>query len=124
MKTALDSLYSNKTASSPRRFDFNMFKGFFGKMKAELPLASASVLLKRTSLCASVATKVISLAENWQKTPLITGRRSSFPEANKVLLIARESRSPDNLMALLPANSGILGNSSPLNPTILDLPLS
>ena len=67
---------------------FKRFKGFLGIINSANALAFKSFLLYLTNLWASVATKVKLSELNWKKTPLITGLKSSFPEANIVELIA------------------------------------
>ena len=81
-------MYSTATSSALFKQFFNKFKGLLGRMNEVVLSDLASNLLYLTNLWASVATKVISSVPSSQYTPLITGRRSSFPVAKIVLLIA------------------------------------
>jgi len=84
--------------------------------------AFASVLLYRTSLWASVATKAISSLLSSQNTPDITGLNSSFPAANKVLLNAFLKTSELKVIVVASSMVGLTGNSSLLWPVSLNLP--
>ena len=124
-KAALFSLNSMVTSPLlPASVFFSRFKGFLGTMKLAAFGDCTSVRLYRTSLCASVATKRTSSSVSSKKIPLITGRRSSLPVANMVLLIAFASVPPGSVRLAAPSSTGLLGNSAPLKPVILYLPCS
>ena len=85
---ALELLYSIVISWSESIILFNKFNGFFGMINSAVSEALISDLEYLTSLCASVATNVIDSVENWKNTPLITGLKSSFPDAKIHELIA------------------------------------
>ena len=84
-----------------------------GEQRTAKGLPATSVRVYFTNLCASVATKVNPSVENWKNTPLITGRRSSFPLAKIVLLMAVAKISPCKTVEDGSFSSMVLGNSSP-----------
>src|SRR5690606_36807718 len=95
MKFALLSLYSMVTDSSlPARMLFRRCKGFFGIIHAAVLGASISPRVYFTNLWESVTTKTRLLVENWKYKPLITSRKSLFPQAKLVVLIWVASTSP------------------------------
>ena len=57
-------------------------------MNSDTLFAVYSDVSNLTSLCASVATNLRDSLLNWKKTPLITGLKSSVPEAKIVEFIA------------------------------------
>ncbi|GIS08573.1 MAG: hypothetical protein CM15mP112_06850 [Flavobacteriales bacterium] len=71
-----------------------------------------------TNLCASVATKTVYSLDNSQYTPDITGRSSSFPLANNVLLIAFNKTEEFILILFDVDNEGVFGKSSPFCPAV------
>ena len=77
-----------KSESSAWRIPFRICKGFFGIINSDTLLAVYSEVSNLTSLWASVATNLRDSLLNWKKTPLITGLRSSVPDANIVEFIA------------------------------------
>ena len=112
---ALELLYSIVTSSSlPAKIDFIKFKGFLGIINSAVCEAEISSREYFTNLCASVATNVKPSVENWKKTPLITGRKSSLPAANIVFEIAVARTSPNKVVELGSWSSIEWGNSSPL----------
>ena len=114
MNLALLSLYSMVTSDSdPANIPFNRFNGFLGIMNSATWEAETSLRWYFTNLCASVATNVKFSVENWKNTPLITGRRSSFPAAKMVLVMAVANISPRRVVVLGLETSTALGNSAP-----------
>ena len=99
--------------SEPPKIPFNKFKGFFGIMNSAVWSAVTSVLVYFTSLWASVATKVKLCVLNWKKTPLITGRKSSFPAAKIVFEIAVPKILAGTTVLLGDGKETAFGNSSP-----------
>ena len=49
VKIAFESLYSKRISSSPRRFDFNKFNGFFGRIGFEFALFDENQIEKKES---------------------------------------------------------------------------
>src|SRR5476651_157078 len=89
LKNALVELYSTDTfTSSLGNDDFKSVKAFLGKMNEVAVAALASLRRYRTSLWASVATKVRCCRLNSQNTPVKAGPNSSLLTAKMVLLIA------------------------------------
>src|SRR5690606_16655774 len=82
-------------------------------MKSATCEARTSVRAYFTNLCASVATNVSPSGENWKNTPDITGRKSSFPAANIVLLTAVARTSAGTNVVEGSSRFTDLGNSSP-----------
>src|SRR6476620_10307606 len=82
-------------------------------MKSATSEAFTSVRAYFTNLCASVATKINPSGENWKNTPLITGRKSSFPAAKIVLLIAVANTSAGTIVEDGLSKTTDFGNSSP-----------
>ena len=92
---------------------FKICNAFLGIINSAVADAVTSVRVYFTSLCASVATKVNPSVENWKNTPLITGRKSSFPEAKRVALMAVAKVSPITTVLLGSFRCTAFGNSSP-----------
>ena len=111
---AFESLYSIFTSASetPRIF-FKIVNGFFGIIKSATCDAVTSVRAYFTNLWASVATNVNPWGENWKNTPDITGRKSSFPAAKMVLLMAVAKTSAGTKVTEGSSKFTDFGNSSP-----------
>ena len=92
---------------------FNRFKGFLGIINSASVEALISFLLYLTSLWASVATKVKLSELNWKNTPLITGLKSSFPEAKIVEFMALAKTLLEILVLDGLSKVIVLGNWSP-----------
>ena len=92
---------------------FNKFNGFLGIINSVTSSEVTSVLVYFTNLWASVATNVKLSGLNWKNTPLITGRKSSFPAANIVLEIAEAKILPEITVVVGVSISTDLGNSFP-----------
>ena len=91
-KNAFVRLYSMLTLVSwAASIFFRRFRGFLGSINEAEDSALESYLVYLTSLCASVATKIMSSAESWQNTPERTSLSSSLPVAKIVFVIAFEA---------------------------------
>src|SRR5690606_2155136 len=116
-------LYSiETTVSSEGNEDFNNVNAFLGRMSEVGFSELTSVRRYRTSLCASVETKVILCSANCTNTPDIAGRSSSLLTANNVLLIASERTDAPNATVETLSTTGIFGKSSAFSPLNLYFP--
>ena len=112
-----------KSELSVCRIPFKIWRGFFGIINSETSLAVYSVVSNLTSLWASVATNLRDSLLNWKKTPLITGLRSSVPDAKIVEFIAFPRSDPFITVSCASRISTCFGNSSPLRYAKEYLPL-